>query len=254
MEETTKMTTTTRAVAGVYESDDAFATAQRVAKSLSVTDFVPKDYKGNIPNCLIALDMSRRLGELPLTVMQHLFVVHGRPGWSAQYMIARVNSSGVFKGRINWRVEGRGTSNLSVTAYATLNDDSGEVVEFTCDMAMAKAEGWTKNNKYRTMPEVMLRYRSASFLIRFYCPEVMLGISSVEDARDAAASEQAQVTEHQRLTDAGSKLDAFKARQSQPIEDADVVDEGDPDDAPEVDDSGDSDGPQGSLFGEGSDE
>lgn len=41
---------------------------------------------------------------------------------------------------------------------------------------MAKAENWTKNQKYRSMPEQLLRYRSATFLIRLYCPEVMVGV------------------------------------------------------------------------------
>ena len=53
---------------------------------------------------------------------------------------------------------------------------------------MAKKEGWTKNAKYQSIPEQMLRYRSAAFLIRLYCPEVMIGVpTAIEielEARD----------------------------------------------------------------------
>jgi hypothetical protein len=48
-------------------------------------------------------------------------------------------------------------------------------------MAMAEAEGWTKNPKYRTMPDQMLRYRSATMLIRLFAPEVMMGLPVAEE-------------------------------------------------------------------------
>ena len=41
---------------------------------------------------LIAQNMARRMGADLLMVMQNLYVVHGRPGWSAQFLIA-INGS-----------------------------------------------------------------------------------------------------------------------------------------------------------------
>lgn len=119
------------------------------------------------------------MAEDPLTVMQNLAIVNGRPCWQTQYMIARANKSGVFQGRITWAGEGRGDS-LTVTASAVLAD-GGEVVSVAVSMAMAKADGWTKNPKYNSMPEHMLRWRSAAMLVRLYAPEVMLGIPTVEE-------------------------------------------------------------------------
>jgi hypothetical protein len=49
---------------------------------------------------------------------------------------------------------------------------------------MAKAEGWTRNAKYQTMPEHMLRWRSATMLIRLFAPEVMLGIPAADELED----------------------------------------------------------------------
>jgi hypothetical protein len=134
-------------------------------------------------NCYIALKMARTMGEDPLVVLQNIHVVNGKAGFASQYMIARANSSGVFKGRINWRVDRADPNNMRVTAYAALAD-TGEIVEFTADMEMARAEQWTKNPKYKTMPEVMLRYRSAAFLVRFYAPDVMLGYHTADEAED----------------------------------------------------------------------
>ena len=67
---------------------------------------------------------------------------------------------------------------MKVRAYTLM---SGVEVDFTVDMAMANAEGWTKNPKYRTMPQLMLSYRAATSLIRLYAPEVTMGMQTDEE-------------------------------------------------------------------------
>ena len=171
------------------EASQSFELMQREAQLFAASPLIPKHLRDGGPqqalaNCYIALKMARTMGEDPLVVLQNIHVVSGKAGFASQYMIARANASGVFKGRINWRVDKMDPKNLSVTAFAKLADTEHEV-EFTADMAMAQAEGWTKNPKYKTMPEVMLRYRSAAFLIRFYAPDVMLGYHTAEEVQDA---------------------------------------------------------------------
>lgn len=177
---------------GIFASPDKFEHAQRVARVFSESALVPPHFQGKLPNCLIALNIADRMGEDPLTVMQNLAVVSGKPCWQTQYMIARANKSGVFSSRITWKSAGQG-ADLAVTASAALAD-SGEVVSVAVSMAMAKADGWTKNAKYTTMPEHMLRWRSAAMLIRLYAPEVMLGIQSAEEIEDATQSAPRDVT------------------------------------------------------------
>jgi len=156
-----------------------FEHSQRVAKMFAASELVPPHLRGKMADCLIAYAIAKRTREEPLVVLQNIYFVSGRAGWSATYMIAKANRSGVFARRINWRVEGEG-KNLRVTAFATLAD-SGEPVEATASMAMAEAEGWTKNPKYRTMPDQMLRYRSATMLIRLFAPEVMMGLPVADE-------------------------------------------------------------------------
>ena len=157
----------------IFANPAAFEHAQRVAKVFASSNMIPQHLRGNFSDCLIAYQIARRLGEEPLTVFQNIYVVGGRPGWRTEYIIARANRLGVFKKRITWKASGSGDS-LVVTATATLAD--GNVVEIACDMQMAKAEGWTKNPKYQSMPEHMLRWRSAAMLIRLHVPEVMGGM------------------------------------------------------------------------------
>lgn len=169
-------------------SQEQFNLMQREARLFAASPLIPQHLRNGGPeqamaNCYIALKLARTMGEDPLVVLQNIHIVNGKAGFASQYMIARANAAGIFHGRIDWRIKSDDPKNLSVTAYATLKD-TGQEVSVTCDMRMAEAEGWTKNPKYRSMPEVMLRYRSAAFLVRFYAPDVMLGYHTSEEVED----------------------------------------------------------------------
>jgi hypothetical protein len=51
---------------------------------------------------------------------------------------------------------------------------------------MAKAEGWYGKNgsKWKTMPQQMLMYRAASFMVNIVAPELSMGLTTVEEAHD----------------------------------------------------------------------
>ena len=168
----------------VYNDAGNFEHAQRVAKSLSVATFVPEAYRGNVANCLVAIEMANRLQMPPLMVMQNLHIIHGRPSWSSQFYIAAVNSSGRFT-PLTYKVTGEGDER-TCTAYAT-SRETGEVLEgVPVSIGMAKLEGWynKQGSKWKTMPDVMLRYRAAAFFAKFYCPEITMGIMTAEEAQD----------------------------------------------------------------------
>lgn len=200
-------------------AEQTFSLNQRQARMFASSPLVPQhlrngDEQQAVANCWIALKMAEAMGEQPLTVMQNIHIVQGKAGFAAQYMIARANAAGVFKGRIDWEIDKSDPDNLSVTAFGILKDTEKRV-EFTCDMNMARAENWTKNPKYKSMPELMLRYRSATFLVRFYAPDVMLGYQTIEEVEDVvlAAPATAPLTAE------------MIADQSQPQAPAETVDE-----------------------------
>jgi hypothetical protein len=161
----------------------------RMAKAFAESALVPKHFQGKMADVIVALAVARDLGENPLTFLQSIHIVHGVAGFSSKWLIARVNSSSSFRGRLRFRVEDRGTlpnsklRDLRVTAYAT-DAETGEEVAETVTMAQALAEGWTKNEKYHTMPEVMLRYRAATFFVRFNCPELLYGMRTSDELDD----------------------------------------------------------------------
>ena len=167
------------AVPSPLMNPDTFAHMCRVGNMLSLSPLFPAHLRAGPKeqaqaNGMLVMNMAMRLNEDPLTVAQNIYFVSGRPGWNTTYMISKANMHGVFKNPIDWEISGNGDT-LQATAFAELAG-TGRRVEVTVGMDMAKKEGWTKNPKYQSMPEQMLRYRSAAFLIRLYCPEVMIGI------------------------------------------------------------------------------
>lgn len=180
-----------RGLVPVSDRRENYAIMKDKARTYAMSALIPASIRGKSPeeafaNCLIAMEMANILNETPLIVMNHIYIVHGRAGFETKYKIARANKSGIFRGRIDWREKGEG-DNLEVTAFAVLAE-TGEEVSFPVSMAMAKAEGWTSNKKYQTMPKLMLRYRSASMLISLYAPDVMLGYQTVEEHEDMLAA------------------------------------------------------------------
>jgi hypothetical protein len=180
-----------------FGDSDSFQLAQRVATALSKSTLIPKDYQNNLPNCLVALNMANRLNADPLMVMQNLYVVHGRPAWSSQFLIATANKSGKFS-PLRYRFTGtKGKDDFGCVCSA-IDRETGEVLEGTeITIGMAKAEGWhdKTGSKWKTMPEQMLRYRAAAFFVRCYAPELSLGLQTAEETEDIIDGEVIRPTQ-----------------------------------------------------------
>lgn len=170
----------------VYASAGNFDTAQRMAKSLASSTLVPEAYRGNLPNCLIAIELASRIGCSVLMAMQSLHVIQGRPSWAASFLIATVNQSGKFT-PLRPRWEGTpGTDGWGCRAVAHDAKTGEECPGTLVNMALVKAEGWYGRNgsKWKTMPEQMLVYRACAFWCRVYAPELSLGMQTSEEVLD----------------------------------------------------------------------
>ena len=167
----------------IFSNVEKFQQVQFMAEFLSQSDLVPKDYQKKPANVLIALSMAERMKADPMMVMRNLYVIHGRPSWSSQFLIACANSCGRFS---SLQYEFSGTVNAddwSCFAYATELSTNQVVKGPTVSIAMAKAEGWHGKNgsKWKTLPELMLTYRAAAFFIRTKAPEVSMGIYTKDE-------------------------------------------------------------------------
>ena len=199
-----------QAYQSVYSSMAAFDDAQRVCKVLAGSDLVPKLYKGNIANCLVALEMANRMGLSPLMVMQNLNIISNRPSFGSAFLIATINTCGRFsplsyemkslgKKKVDYTVkvgeypnqkkEARTIEidNFECIAVAT-DKSSGQLLKgpaVTCEMAVREG-WWTKSDsKWPVMTDLMLRYRAAAFFVRTYAPELSMGMHTAEEVQDA---------------------------------------------------------------------
>ena len=177
-----------------FSSENAFVSVQRMAKALASSTLVPDVYRGeaNLGNCIIALELSQRIGASVMAVMQSMVPIHGKPTWSASFLIATVNSCGRFSPmRFRW-VGKEGSDEWGCRAYAVERDSNLELVGALVTIAMAKVEGWygKSGSKWKTMPEQMLQYRAGAFWCRTYAPEIALGMHTSEEVQDTPVAQQ----------------------------------------------------------------
>lgn len=175
-----------------FGSQGSWELANRIGKAFAASTLVPEAYRDNVANCIIALEMANRMGASPLLVMQNLYIVHGNPGWSSKFLIACFNQCGRFSAlRYEWS-EKRDACRAWAIERATGERIEGPQVS----TAMAAAEGWStkSGSKWKTMPELMLMYRAAAFLIRTYAPEISMGMSTDDELVDTSMTDARTVS------------------------------------------------------------
>jgi hypothetical protein len=230
-----------------------FETMQRVCKMFSSSDLVPDNYKPNykpipanatpeqiaainlenqeaknkaVANCMIAIEISMRIGASPLMVMQNMVPIYGKPSWSSKFLIATVNSCGRFEplqyrftdkgmlgmvdytdyvwdGRTNRKqavqkqFDGKKIQDIECVAYTT-KKGSKEILESSpVSVRLAIQEGWyTKNgSKWQTMTKQMLMYRAASWWTSVYAPDLSMGMRTIEEQQDIVDAEYQEMTD-----------------------------------------------------------
>ncbi|MBU9552475.1 hypothetical protein KTE50_28475 [Burkholderia multivorans] len=171
--------------AGFFDLE-GFELLQRVAKAFASSSLVPQQYQNNVANCMIALNLASRLKADELMVMQNLYVVHGRPGWSAKFLIATFNHCGRFTA-VKYEFFGTpNTDDWGCRASSTELASGEKIVGPDVTIKMAKDEGWYNKNgsKWKTIPQLMLMYRSAGWMINTAAPEISMGLPTQEELHD----------------------------------------------------------------------
>ena len=219
-----------------FDSLAGFELMQRIAKMFTTSELVPTIYREVIPargktpakqnpgamaNCVVALNMAVRLQADPLMVMQNLYIIEGRPAWSAQWIVAQINTSGRFSPlrfdvtkpapereiqytETEWKQDRDGRNipaevvkklkirDQTFVAWAVEKETGDRLEGIPVTIEMAVKEGWMtrKGSKWQTIPELMGRWRAASFFGRQYCPERLMGLPSDEEAKEAIDAER----------------------------------------------------------------
>lgn len=183
---TTVIESTELASGNWYSNESQFVMLQRAAKMLAASNLVPKQFQGDVANCAIGLNLASRLGMEPFLVLQNVHVINGRPSFSAAFLIAAFNACGRYEA-MDFIFSGEPDSDHYGCHIESVDKRTGKKITGPkVSIGMAKAEGWYSKNgsKWQTMPDLMLRYRAAAFLIRTVCPEIALGLYTSEEIRD----------------------------------------------------------------------
>ena len=176
-----------------YMSGDALNKAYKNAVVLSKSDLVPETYKGKPENVLLAMDMASRTGFSLMQIMQNLYIVRGKPSWSGSFCMNAINACGKYD-KVRFVLLGGSPTDRDFGVYVSAIDKStGETVRgVTVTWDMVKSEGWDSKpgSKWKTMPELMFKYRAAAFFARTECPEVLQGVRDEYEQRDISGWEE----------------------------------------------------------------
>jgi len=209
-----------------FDTVGGFELMQRAAKVFAASDIVPPQYKDNIANCVIAVDMAMRMGANPLMVMQNLYLVYNRPSWSAKFLIATINKCGRFTA-LRYEFQGEaGTDQWGCRAVATELATGEKLSGPLITIGLAKKEGWYDKkdkhgkaaSKWPSMPELMLCYRAASWFVSAYAPEIAMGLQTAEEVHDTYDLERA-AGGHYEISLEEMKAEALTAAEEAPAPD-----------------------------------
>ena len=166
---------TSSAVEKAPQATDLAAQMQ-FAKALATATTLPKAYRGQPGDVLLAMEYGRALGLTSVaTVMTSVHVIEGRPSMSAELMQALVRRAGH---RI--RVTG---DNQSATCAIVRRDDPDFQYSATFTLEDAKRAGLLgkTGSNWSKYPAAMLLARATSACCRQACADVLAGVSYVPE-------------------------------------------------------------------------
>jgi len=163
--------------------DDMWRFACAVAKS----GLAPKGLE-TPEAALIALEMGSEIGLPPMAAIQNIAVINRRPSVWGDIMLGLCQQSGLFDNAIfEERLEGAGKAMAATCTVRRLPDGKPIVRSFSMEQAIRAA--LAAKDIWKSYPERMLQMRARSIALRDAFPDVLKGLRSAEEERDAATME-----------------------------------------------------------------
>ena len=152
--------------------------AIRFAEILSKSDIVPKDFKGNSGNILVAIQWGLELGLQPMQAMQNIAVINGRPSLWGDAVIGLVRGSPLCEYIIE-----EDDGNTARCRVKRRGEDE-QFREFST--ADAQAAGLSnKQGPWSQYPKRMRQMRARAFALRDVFPDVLRGMPVAEELMDS---------------------------------------------------------------------
>ena len=155
-----------------------------VARLLIGAGFAPKG--ATVESAVVSIMEGKRLGLDALGAVQGIASVNGRPTLWGDAMVAVVKASGLVEDeKVEWLPSHKDVQGVRYTVKRK-GIPTPYVGEFSRLMA-ERAGLWGKPGPWKTNPDRMLLNRARTFALRDGFADVLKGMTSTEEARDAAA-------------------------------------------------------------------
>lgn len=156
-------------MAMIREYTAAMDDAHRFATAICHSPFVPAHFAKKPADTALAILYGASVGFDPMTSVQQLYVIGGKPALYARAMVAIVLAAG----HDIW-TEDEGEDFVTV---AGRRKGSDKVTKVTWTTQLAQQAGYTKNAKYKSEPRAMLYARASGDVARRIAPDALLGLA-----------------------------------------------------------------------------
>lgn len=185
-------------------SADHYEHTLAICASLAKSSMLPPHFQGKPENVLLVYALAQQLDVNPVMALWKVSIINGKPCLQSDFMISLLNQQKCLKGPLKFEWGGNaGQPNRYCVAYGVDAQTEETIKSEPISLAMAQAEGWTRNPKYKSLPDTMLKWRAAAFFVRTYYPQVVLGLYTAEEVEDVEASGH---TMGERSSDAQAKM------------------------------------------------
>lgn len=160
--------------------------AIREVNRIITTMAVPKELNGRPQDIHSIVNIAMKMGIPTEMALSSVHVIHGKVAFDAKFLIAVANRSGHLDRPLYHVYDETRTQ----WCYAVGVINGMEYRGPTVTTQMAKEERW--GGKWKTIPELMLAYRSSAFFIRTIIPDVLMGAEFSDELKDIQAHHQQQ--------------------------------------------------------------
>lgn len=159
-----------------------FEHAFRIANMMSKSEMVPKSFRDKPQDILLAMEMGSALGLSPLSAIQNIAVINGKPAMYGDAVLAVCSGHPEFENIEELPIlEGKKVVGYSCTVKRKGRSPVTQV--FTVEQA-TNAQLWGKVGPWKQYPERMLQMRARAFALRDSFADALGGIRVVEEAQD----------------------------------------------------------------------
>lgn len=167
----------------------------RLAQLMAQSELVPKNFRGNPADVLVAIELGMEIGLPPMQALQSIAVINGKPGIYGDGFLAVIMSSPAYQDHDEYyevggqRCDGLVADDLKLdnTTAVCAFWRKGKALPVTRRFTIAqakKADLLGKTGPWQTYPDRMLLMRARGFAGRDAFPDILRGIKTTEELMD----------------------------------------------------------------------